>query len=289
MPVALLLLEDGVAPGLEIGKAAIDPARDPAVEPNRCLRKVFQEAPIVADEHDGGAEASQLGLEPFDRRQVEVIGRLVQEQDVRLRREHPRERGAPGFAAGEIRRRLLARQPELIEDVARAMRIVARSEPRLDISERRRMAGEVRLLRQIADGRARLREAAAAVRLGEAGRDLQERRLARAVAPDEAGPLAGPDGELRLDQERRSAEGQGDVPEVKERRGDGGKLRESDVRRRRAYIAAQFSTCNPGTRRNSRSLLVTSVKPAVSAWAAIQRSLLPIVSPLRSSVARIEP
>ena len=105
------------------------------------------------------------------------------------------------------------------------MRIVARSEPRLDISERRGIAGEVRLLRQIADGRARLREAAAAVRLGEAGRDLQERRLARAVAPDEAGPFAGPDGELRLGQERRPAEGQGNVPEVKKRRGDGGKLR----------------------------------------------------------------
>ena len=225
VPVALLLLEDGVAAGLEIGKAAIDSARDAAVEPNRCLRKVFQEAPIVADEHDGGAEAAELGLEPFDRRQVEVIGRLVEEQDVRLRREHPSERGAPGFAAGEIRGRLLACQPELIEDVARAMRIVARSEPRLDISERRGIAGEVRLLRQIADGRARLREAAAAVRLGEAGRDLQERRLARAVAPDEAGPFAGPDGELRLGQERRPAEGQGNVPEVKKRRGDGGKLR----------------------------------------------------------------
>ena len=58
VPVALLLLEDGVAPGLEIGKAAIDPARDPAVEPDRCLRQVFQEAPVVADEHEGGAEAA---------------------------------------------------------------------------------------------------------------------------------------------------------------------------------------------------------------------------------------
>jgi hypothetical protein len=216
-----------------------------------------------------------------------MIGRLVKEQDVRLRREHPRERGAPGFAAGESRGRLLARQPELVEDVARAMRIVARSEPRLDISERRRMVGEVRLLRQIADGRARLREAAAAVRLGEAGRDLQQRRLARAIAPDEAGPLAEPDGELRLGQERRSAEGQGDI--LKKRRGDGEKLRESDVRRRRAYIAAQFSTCNPGTRRNSRSLLVTSVRPAARAWAAIQRSWLPMTSPRRSSAARTWP
>ena len=68
-------------------------------------------------------------------------------------------------------------------------------------------------------------EAAAAVRLDEAGRDLQERRLARAVAPDEAGPFAGPDGKLRLVQERRAAEGQGDVLQVKKRRGDGGKLR----------------------------------------------------------------
>lgn len=40
---------------------------------------------------------------------------------------------------------------------------------------------------------------------------------------------------------------------------------------------AQFSTFSPATRLNSRSLLVTSIHPSALAWAAIHRSLLPIV------------
>ena len=84
-------------------------------------------------------------------------------------------------------------QAELLQEVTRGMNVVAGAEAGLDIGERGGMPCEIRLLRQIADGRARLREAAAAVRLGEAGRDLQQRRLARAVAPDQAHALAFPD------------------------------------------------------------------------------------------------
>ena len=40
---------------------------------------------------------------------------------------------------------------------------------------------------------------------------------------------------------------------------------------------AQFSTFSPATRLNSRSLLVTRIHPSALAWAAIHRSLLPIV------------
>src|SRR6266436_7934337 len=55
------------------------------------------------------------------------------------------------------------------------------------------------------------------------------------------------------------------------------------------FHTAQFSTFNPRTRRNSRSLLVTSVNPAALACAAIHKSLFPIICPLRSSSARIVP
>ena len=40
-------------------------------------------------------------------------------------------------------------------------------------------------------------------------------------------------------------------------------------RQRRQLPSAQFSTCSPGTRENSRGLLVTSVTPSAWAWAAI--------------------
>ena len=51
--------------------------------------------------------------------------------------------------------------------------------------------------------------------------------------------------------------------------------------------AFQFSTLSPGTRRNSRSLFVTSTAPAFLAWAAIIRSLAPIICPLLWRCERI--
>ena len=96
-----------------------------------------------------------------------MVGRLVEQQDVGLGREHARERGAARLAAGEPRGIFLAGQAELFEQIARAVRIVARREPGLHIGERGGKAGEVRLLRQVADRRARLREARAAVGLDQ--------------------------------------------------------------------------------------------------------------------------
>ena len=51
----------------------------------------------------------------------------------------------------------------------------------------------------------------------------------------------------------------------------------------------QFSSVNPGTRSNSRVLLVTSVLFWLSAWAAIMVSRAPMGVPLRSSSARRSP
>ena len=51
----------------------------------------------------------------------------------------------------------------------------------------------------------------------------------------------------------------------------------------------QFSTFRPVTRLNARSLLVTGTRLAALACAAIQRSLLPMTSPVFSSAARISP
>lgn len=51
----------------------------------------------------------------------------------------------------------------------------------------------------------------------------------------------------------------------------------------------QFSTLNPATRSNSRTLFVTKIKPCTFALAAIIISLLPITLPLFSNSARIVP
>jgi hypothetical protein len=53
--------------------------------------------------------------------------------------------------------------------------------------------------------------------------------------------------------------------------------------------ATQFCTFKPRMRRNSRSLLVTMVRSAALACAAIHKSLLPIGRPWDSSDARMVP
>ena len=159
----------------------------------------------------------ELALQPFDGGQVEMVGRLVEQQDVGRRRQHARERGAARLAAGEMRRVFAAGEAELLQQIARGMRVVGRPQAGLDIGERRGEAREVRLLRQIAHRRAGLHEHRAAVGLDQPGRDLQQRRFARAVAADQGHALAGRDRQLRARQQRRAAEGQRDVFELKER------------------------------------------------------------------------
>ena len=113
----------------------------------------------MADQHDRALRcAASIRFQPFDGRQIEVVGRLVQQQDARRGRQDMGERRAPDLAAGQPRRILVARQAELLQQIARLIGIVARPKPGARIVERRRMAGQVRLLRQIADGGAGLHE-----------------------------------------------------------------------------------------------------------------------------------
>ena len=79
------------------------------------------------------------------------------------------------------------------------------------------MSGEVGLLRQVAERRSGLHETAAAIGLDQAGGDLEQRRLARAVAADQAEPVGGRHRQRGAVEERRVAQGESDVLEKKER------------------------------------------------------------------------
>ncbi len=145
-----------------------------------------------------------------------MIGGLVEEQDVGRGRQHPRERRAPCFAAGKSRWVLVAGEAELLEQILRLMRVVARRQAGAHIGERGRMAGEVRFLRQVAQRGARLHETRAAVRLDQSGRDLQQCRLARPIAADEAGALAGRHRQFDAFEQRRAPEGERNIGELNE-------------------------------------------------------------------------
>ena len=55
---------------------------DAAVEPDRGARDALEQPAVVADQDDTGAHPCQLALQPLDTGQVEMVGRLVQQQDI---------------------------------------------------------------------------------------------------------------------------------------------------------------------------------------------------------------
>ena len=80
-----------------MGEAAVHAAGEAAVEPDGGLGQALEEAAIVADQHERRAQALQLAFQPFDDRQVEMVRRLVEQQDVGLRAPAPGQapRGGP--------------------------------------------------------------------------------------------------------------------------------------------------------------------------------------------------
>ena len=219
--VALLLLKHLVAPGLEFAEAFFEPAGATTIKPDRGAREILQKASIMADENDGRAHAGDLAFEPFDGGQIEMVGRLVEQQNIGLRRQRARERGAARLAARQMGGVFLAGQTQLFEQIAGAIGIVVGAEPILDIGEDGGEARQVRLLRQIPHGGVGLEEALALVEFEFASGDLQQGRLARAVAADQRQLVAGGDGNLRAFEQRLAADGQFDVAQDEKGRGHG--------------------------------------------------------------------
>ena len=92
-----LLLAPGVPGALEVARAA-------ALELEHRGADRLEEPAVVRDEHDGGVERLQVRLEPLERGDVEVVRRLVEQQQVGVARERAGERRAGELAAGERRR-----------------------------------------------------------------------------------------------------------------------------------------------------------------------------------------
>ena len=125
----------------------------------------------MADQHQGGTHGAQFAFQPLDGRQIEMVGGLVEQQDIRLGREHAGEAAAPRLAARQNCRVLAAVQTQPLQQKPRAVRIVARPQPRLHIGERRREAAETGFLRQVTHRRSRLDKNLARIRFHEPGRD----------------------------------------------------------------------------------------------------------------------
>jgi hypothetical protein len=90
----------------------------------------------MADDDKRAAAAGEFAFQPFDGGEIEMVGRLVQQQDIGRGRQHPRQRRAAGLAAGHMGGVFVAAKPELLQDIARLIVIVAGAEAGFDIGQR---------------------------------------------------------------------------------------------------------------------------------------------------------
>ena len=165
----------------------------------------------MADQHHGRAHGIEFGLQPFDDGQVEMVGRLVEQQDIGLGGQYACQSGTAALAARQGFRIFGAGQAERAQQILRAILVITRPETRFDIIKRGGIGGQVRLLRQIAQSGAGLDKAQAGVMRHVARGDLEQGRFARAIAANQRDALTGRDNEFGALEQGRATEGQFDI------------------------------------------------------------------------------
>ena len=191
-----------------------DPTRDP-----------FEKVAIVTDHDERAGFVPQKRLEPEDRFDVQVVRRLIEQEDVGRAGERARDRepGAPAPRKGVgrnvrvVESGLAQGQPDALVPLVVIEPSIRRDRFRDDLG-RRGPRGEDRSLRDVAD--TDVLPAAAGPRVGDlhGAEDLQQRRLSRSVGPDEPDPVSIVEGERQPLEQRWSAERFGDAFAAQEKR-----------------------------------------------------------------------
>ena len=176
----------------------------------------------MGDDQDGARIIAQMAFEPRHRLGVEVVGRLVEQQQLGLFEQQPAQRDAAPLAAGELRHLGLVRraaqrvhrqidlgieipQPLGLDLVLQLGHLVGglvgiidgelvvavddrllRRDALHDVVADRFRRIELRLLRQVADAGALRRPGLAGIFGVEPGHDAQQRRFAGAVDAEHA-------------------------------------------------------------------------------------------------------
>ncbi len=97
------LFELGAARRVERVVGALVEVELLAVEMQNRADRAVQEVAVMADDEDGVGVACEEVLQPDRAFEIEIVGRLVEQQDVGPREEHRGERHAHPPAAGEVR------------------------------------------------------------------------------------------------------------------------------------------------------------------------------------------
>ncbi len=78
---------------------------------------MLQQPSVVTDQHDARAHPGQLAFQPLDAGKVEMVGGLVEQQDVGLGRQRTSQRDTSRLATGQCGRLLPAGQAELLQQI----------------------------------------------------------------------------------------------------------------------------------------------------------------------------
>ena len=203
--------------GTEVAGIAAD---DPAIEFDDASGHAVKKRAVVGDQHHTAPKAAQQLFQPGDGVEVEVVGRLIKQQHIGHRHQRLRQRHTLFHAAGELTDLTRSVQVQLRDGGVHPLLPVPRVK-RFDaglqriqvdavgvllvrLTHRARLghtladgiehavAGlEHGLLRHVTDAHALRHLQQPVVEFFESGNDLQHRRLAGAVASDQAEPLAG--------------------------------------------------------------------------------------------------
>ncbi len=161
----------------------------------------------MADDQGRRAGGGQLLLQGLDGQDVQVVGGLVEQDDVGVLGEGAGQRRAADLAAGEALGGLFGVETEIGEP---CLSLVVLGAAGRGVVEQGR-AGDLRLLWHEGDAGPRRDVALAAVRLDLAGQDAQQRRLAGAVAAHQAGADPRIEGQVDAVEQHQRTVGEPDV------------------------------------------------------------------------------
>ena len=198
-----------------VGVVALVSVKTAGLQLDDVVAGFIEEIPVVRCDEKRASKLFQVLRHPLDRVGVEMVGRLVENQEIRVGDDRATEGNPPLFAAGQgahqsvcggsiqVHHRRLdssldvprigggdlllqlglpvrvgGQRLVLVEQIERVRRTVANRIEHGDV------VGSIETLRQITDPQAGARSDFAVISLRYAGENFQECRLAAAVAPD---------------------------------------------------------------------------------------------------------
>ena len=184
------------------------------------LAHLVEEPPVVGHDHQRLVAGAQVVGQPRDGLDVEVVGGLVEDHQVVVAEQQRGQRAAAPLPAREADDRPVQGDTgeQLLDDLAgaalrRPLVVGHPAEHRLADAVG---VDELVALVEVADQQPAATRDPPGVGLLEAGHDLQQRRLAVAVAPDDPDPVALTDTEGDLREQRAHAVGLRDQLEVQQ-------------------------------------------------------------------------